>query len=877
MVTRQEVRFDQLTQYGTPVPADAEVLVTVGDVQYRVAISQLPRGTDVEANPTDPATDTLTTIEIEGVVYSLSVTPADDSITPAMLDAGTTAKKLAMRSRIGAGTLEEADIAGLQLMQFAGLDADVVPTLEDGEIGLYVGSTQIVNGDIAQATIIYVADGMVTHGQNPLDPNVDEDAYTLPGLKSTSYAITLTAQGQNASVLFFTGIPTRVTNGWRLPVVSVWGSYTPPSAGIGWNVAMLAAYVPSVAQHRAALPDGEDNAPAQTTTFLTGTFKKLSVTAFVTLLEGLSSTLLGRLRRLVQGNNESISFTVTRVTGNPTQAGEVGLDNLMNGVGQILLWPPATDGDNVPLSVTDLREYQSGDFLDLGSLQWEFGATPWNTFSGSILQASVDLADDYTYQASDLPAVNATATMTLDGRDIHLGRVVRQILKKAVSNIAGKGGTQGQFWKRGTSNTNAGWGTVNYSEVDGAPDVSRWDEWAASFYDGWTTLNNATYSSAADIVANLPVDVSSDSNATVPTANQRVILRPNNTTWTDGPAGIVWALDFLQGATRYCFGITAGGAEQQLYRRDGSNWISEDIFTNGIPAALYGHFFNTLDGDIIMRIDDGQGEDVWDLPGATGDPFLYRAQGRDIAAISPNYGGGNLVNYSWNRFDLDADDVDVDASGFNKNLATTDTDMQKVAQKVNDLTVVKGWQGVRRRLGAKLTDSIAASDTWNNLFTVSVTPDAVGQKLRLRYHILMSREQGQSNLLGLAARKVIGSWDGGIFDNTAETRDFTPLELRQWAQSNAWLDWLIEAWNGEYEFTAESTDTVKINIGAFTLQQADPVTRENGTLYINRAQNLPASNWPGADSNYYSWVELTKFADGNEDITETSITALDSA
>ena len=776
----------------------------------------------------------------------------------------------------GTGTLVPADIAGLELMQFAGVDGDV-SSLISGALGLYDGNTPISSGDVAEATFIYVADGMATHGVNPLAPTADLDAYTLPALKSVGYAITLTAQGQNASVLFFTGIPTRVTGGWRLPIVSVWGSYTPASEGIGWNVAMLPGYIPTIAQHRAELPDGEDNAPAQTTTFLTAAFKTLSVAGFVSLLEGLSATLLGRLRRLVQGNNESISMTVTRVTGTPSAAGQVGLDGLVNGVGQVLLWPAVTDTDSGPVRVADLREYQSEDFLDLGDLQWEFGATPWGTFAGSVLQASVILADDYTYQASDLPALNATATLTMEGRDIHLGRVLRQILKKAMPNIGGKGGIPGQFWKRGTSNTNAGWGTVNYSEVDGAPDPSRWDEWADSFYDGWTSLDQATYSAPADVVSNLPVDASSDSNAVVPTANQRVILRPNNTTWTDGPAGIVWALDFLQGTSRYCFGITSGGAQQKLYRRSGSNWVDEDIFTSGIPAALYGHFFNTLDGDLVMRFDNGQGEDIWDIPGATGDPFLYRAQGRDIAAISPNYGGGNLVNYSWNRFDLDAADVDVDASGFDGNLAPTDVTVQMVAQKLDDLTVVKGWQGVRRRLGAKLTDSISSSDTWNNLFTVSVTPDAVGQKLRLRYHILMSREQGGSNLLGLAARKVIGTWDGGIFDTTADTRDFSPLELRQWAQSNAWLDWLIEAWNGEYEFTAESTDTVKINIGAFTLNQADPVVRENGTIYVNRAQNLPASNWPGADANYFSWVELTKFAEGNEDVTETVITALDSA
>ena len=828
MVTRQEIRFDQLTQYGSPVPADAEVLVTVGDVQYRVALSQLPRGTDVEANPTDPATDTLTSIEIEGVVYSVSVTPADDSITPAMLDADTNAKKLAMRTRIGAGTLEPADIAGLQLMQFAGVDGDTVPTVDDSAIGLYVGNSVYTSGDIAEATFIYVADGMTIHGQDPSNPNTDLDAYTLPVLKGAGYAVTLTEQGQNASVLFFTGIPVRVANGWRLPVVSTWGSYTPSSAGSNWNVAMLQAYVPSLAQHREALPDGDDNSPAQTTTFLTGAFKKLSVTAFVTLLEGLSASLLARVRRLVQGNNETITLRVKRVNGTPAAAGEFSLDGLSDGVGQVLLYPPTTEKGGSPITVGEIKEFQSGDFVDYNGIEWELGATPWDTFAGNVVQASMQLAPGYTYDANDLPAVNAFADLELEGRDIHLGLVVRQILKRVGVNLGGKGGTQGQYWRRNATDSDAGWG-----DLPDHTDAENTVPFAAAFRD--------TYSRTWGSILN---------NAT----NGEAIISNGNTVPQGAPAGTT---DFLG----MDWNNTAGTSEKTalakvavgdwMRGKSGDKYVIAKIqhINESVGGSNYEFWFNPS-----TAIDETLQYDT--LPNGAGEVRFYR-QGGDA---------GPAATLS-----------DDTPAALGTAAAGTGTEASRDDHVHPAPTAVKGWQGVRRRLGAKLTDSISSSDTWNNLFTVSITPDAVGQKLRLRYHILMSREQGGSNLLGLAARKVIGSWDGGIFDTTADTRDFSPLELRQWAQSNAWLDWLIEAWNGEYEFTAESTDTVKINIGAFCLNQADPVVRENGTLYINRAQNLPASNWPGADANYFSWVELTKFGDGNEDVTETVITALDGA
>ena len=61
--------------------------------------------------------------------------------------------------------------------------------------------------------------------------------------------------------------------------------------------------------------------------------------------------------------------------------------------------------------------------------------------------------------------------------------------------------------------------------------------------------------------------------------------------------------------------------------------------------------------------------------------------------------------------DLDADEVDVDATGFGDNLATTDNDVQLVAQAVNDLALVELSDDDPEDIGAAADDGdgIAAS------------------------------------------------------------------------------------------------------------------------------------------------------------------------
>ena len=232
---------------------------------------------------------------------------------------------------------------------------------------------------------------------------------------------------------------------------------------IGWSNAIIGVFT-SLSQWPQAMAAGMAHFINSNKNLQTLSSSYLSLRAqFGDMLNTVFAKLDGSnvtkaLKQAIQGNNESMDLTVTRVTGTPAAAGQIGLDGLQNGIGQVLLWPPATTTDNVPLSADDLREYQTDDFLELGNLRWELGSTPWQVFQGSVLTATVRLADGYTYDANDLIAVNASGTLHLDGRDIHLGLVLQQIFKRNSPNIGGKGGTAGQYWKRGSGDEDAGWG-----------------------------------------------------------------------------------------------------------------------------------------------------------------------------------------------------------------------------------------------------------------------------------------------------------------------------------------------------------------------------------------------------------------------------------
>ena len=204
------------------------------------------------------------------------------------------------------------------------------------------------------------------------------------------------------------------------------------------------------------------------------------VQKLIVAIEGTTGIWLKRLRKIIQGNNETETLSATRVAVTPAAAGQINIQNLVNGIGQVLFWPPAQTKVGTPFSTADLREFKAGDFLSYGNLEWEIGDTPWTTWQDNVLQANVVLADGYAYDANDVPALNATADFVLEGRDIHLGLVIPAILKRAAQNIGGKGGASGKLWAYVSSASDAAWRRLlDVLKDDANTDVKRADFRAA--------------------------------------------------------------------------------------------------------------------------------------------------------------------------------------------------------------------------------------------------------------------------------------------------------------------------------------------------------------------------------------------------------------
>ena len=180
--------------------------------------------------------------------------------------------------------------------------------------------------------------------------------------------------------------------------------------------------------------------------------------------------------------------------------------------------------------------------------------------------------------------------------------------------------------------------------------------------------------------------------------------------------------------------------------------------------------------------------------------------------------------------------------------------------------------GVRRENKTALTWT--ASTSWNNVLTLSATPPDTAQ-IRIRGVLYAARQQGGQNLLVGAIRRKVGTGGNtGVYGSG----DYTLYgEQAQFAQSQAWLDWVVAPMDFDYLFEnpGDGSEVVKFNVGLFAAQQADPIVFEAESLYLNRAQNLPAQGYPDAETRWTSWAEMT-WEDTSGSIGITTVTTRDS-
>ena len=139
-----------------------------------------------------------------------------------------------------------------RVRKWASIDSNTDDSLIAGEIGLLDASdTQIQTGDISRAAKIRIAKKQATFGTNAADANTALNTQDISDYlqnvvdKGGSVIVALSQFGQSSIVYFQAEIATEVIEtidneqvvvGWELSELISYGSYTPPSQGVGWNI-----------------------------------------------------------------------------------------------------------------------------------------------------------------------------------------------------------------------------------------------------------------------------------------------------------------------------------------------------------------------------------------------------------------------------------------------------------------------------------------------------------------------------------------------------------------------------------------------------------------------------------------------------------------
>ena len=141
-------------------------------------------------------------------------------------------------------------------ISFSGQDNDTEPAsdVNAGEIGIYEadGTTQIQNGDINRAGVLYIANFQATYGQDAASPETNlqaEDTQPFLGniMNGGQVIVSIQRRGETSWVYFVVGSIQRYgTEGYRLNVSASSGSYSTSGTGYSWNVVITPAHPESV-------------------------------------------------------------------------------------------------------------------------------------------------------------------------------------------------------------------------------------------------------------------------------------------------------------------------------------------------------------------------------------------------------------------------------------------------------------------------------------------------------------------------------------------------------------------------------------------------------------------------------------------------------
>ena len=124
-------------------------------------------------------------------------------------------------------------------------DANATDGLQDGEWGIYNGSTQIQTTPIHQADRLYFPNSAATYGQDATNPTTDLDAvdnrdyfgYIVESEQALLFTINLNGQTDYAIARMPQGNLSTVTGGYLASNI-VWegADISAPSEGVGWDI-----------------------------------------------------------------------------------------------------------------------------------------------------------------------------------------------------------------------------------------------------------------------------------------------------------------------------------------------------------------------------------------------------------------------------------------------------------------------------------------------------------------------------------------------------------------------------------------------------------------------------------------------------------------
>ena len=161
------------------------------------------------------------------------------------------------------------------------------------------------------------------------------------------------------------------------------------------------------------------------------------------------SNVNDNFRSIVQGYNEAV------LVDNTFKINDTAVDRYIQineGSSQINIRVLQSDTDDVDKLN---RLGIAGATVEIGD--WEVAVQ--NNFSASNVGAGRNYSFNYSVVGGTKPSDDDIVNLKLLGEDIHRIEVVAPVFKLETTNVAGKGGTSGQVWTRGSGDTNAAWQT----------------------------------------------------------------------------------------------------------------------------------------------------------------------------------------------------------------------------------------------------------------------------------------------------------------------------------------------------------------------------------------------------------------------------------